>query len=366
MVNLKDIIGVLESVAPPELQEDYDNSGLQVSHTDQDILGILITLDVTEAVMDEAVRKKCNLVLAHHPILFHGLKRIDETTDAGRALRKAILHSIHIYAIHTNLDNVKAGVNGRIAGRLGLADTRVLLPKENVFSKLVTFCPPEIVRPLLDALHGAGAGIIGNYDHCSFRVPGTGSFRPNDQARPFTGETGRLEETREERIEVQFPSWQEEQILEALLETHPYEEVAYYIQRVDHASSRIGSGIIGKLEKPLASGKFLSFIKEKLELNRIRFTPVIEEKMIDQVACCGGSGSFLIDRAISEGADAFITADVKYHEFFRAEGRMMLADIGHYESEKFTKDLLLDLLNKKFSNIALLLSEINTNPVRYL
>lgn len=366
MVKLKEVMHVLESFAPPSLQEDYDNSGLIIHSGEEEIKGILITLDVTSSVMEEAIKKNANLIIAHHPLIFRGLKKIDDNSDSGRAIRKAIVNNIHIYAIHTNLDNIRNGVNGLLASKLKLEKTKVLQPRKNTLSKLVTFCPADSSMKVLEALHEAGAGIIGNYDHCSFRSSGIGTYRPNDMARPYAGEAGKLEEADEERIEVQFPDWLENQVLEALRNAHPYEEVAYFIQKVNNISDSIGSGIIGDLHEKMPQKKFLTYVKEMLQLHIIKHTVPGDNRQISSVALCGGAGSFLISKAISSGADAFITSDIKYHDYFKAEGRLLLADIGHYESEKFTKDLLYGLINKKISNIALHLSEVNTNPVHYI
>jgi dinuclear metal center YbgI/SA1388 family protein len=366
MVKLKEVIRVLETFAPKFLQEEYDNSGLLVTHKDELIQGVLLTLDVTAEVVDEAIANNCNLIVAHHPVIFRGLKRIDESNDSGKAIIKAIKANIHIYAIHTNLDNVRNGVNGYLAEKIGLTGTRVLLPRENCFSKLVTFCPKDHTKKVLEAIHAAGAGVIGNYDNCSFRVSGTGTYTPNEFAQPFIGKKSQVEETTEERIEVQFPSWLEYNIIDALFNSHPYEEVAYYLQRINNTSPEYGAGIIGNLETPLDSGKFLEKIRTDLELGPVKYTPLKKERPVSRIALCGGAGSSLLSRAIRERADAYITGDVKYHDFFESDGNILFADIGHYESEKFTKDLLYRLLNKKISNIALRLSKVNTNPVRYI
>jgi dinuclear metal center YbgI/SA1388 family protein len=366
MVKLKEVIRVLETFAPKSLQEDYDNSGLQVTNSEDLIHGILLTLDVTPEVIDEAIADHCNLIVAHHPVIFRGLKSIDESGDPGKTLIKAIKNNIHLYAIHTNLDNVRNGINGFIAEKLGLIKTRVLAPKNDIFSKLVTFCPKDYTKKILEAIHSAGAGVIGNYDQCSFRVAGTGTFKPNEFSNPLVGSHNQLEETNEERIEVQFPSWMEQEVIEALFTSHPYEEVAYYLQRINNVSMEYGSGLIGQLETSLDPDQFLTKLKTDLVLGTIKYTPLKNARPIAKVALCGGSGSFMLAHAIREGADAYVTADIKYHDFFEAAGRILFADIGHYEGEKYTKDLLYRLLNKKISNIALRLSKVNTNPIRYI
>lgn len=365
MVKISDITGCLESIAPATFQEEYDNAGLITGDQNSEVRGVLICLDSTEEVIDEAIRHNCNLVLAHHPIIFGGLKKITGSNYVQRTVIKAIKNDIAIYAIHTNLDNIKQGVNSKIADRLELVNRRILKPKKATLQKLTTFIPEENTKEVLDAMHIAGAGIIGDYDHCSFRVQGTGRYRPNENADPHIGQSGSIEEVNEDRIEVIFPAYLTNKIVDTLKRVHPYEEVAYYLHSLDNINEEVGSGLLGELEKEMSSEHFLKYIKEKLKLNHFKYTPVKDHK-IRKIAVCGGAGSFLIHHAYSSGADVFITADVKYHEFFDGEGKMMIADIGHYESEVFTKELIFELLNKKFSNIAPRLSEVNTNPIRYI
>jgi dinuclear metal center YbgI/SA1388 family protein len=330
-----------------------------------EVTGILICLDSTEKVIDEAKQLNCNLIIAHHPIIFKGLKKITGANYVEKAIIKAIKNDIAIYAIHTNLDNVLNGVNKKIADKLEITNTKILKPRDSSLSKLISFIPKENVLEVLDAVHEAGAGIIGDYDHCSFRTSGTGRYRPNEKANPHIGQKNIMEEVEEVRIEVIFPDYKTKAIVSALKKAHPYEEVAYFIQRTENVSEEVGSGIIGSLKKELNTKEFLVSLKQKLGLVHYRYTPV-NLKKIKKVAVCGGSGSFLISAALKGGADAFITADIKYHEYFDGEGKMLIADIGHYESEVFTKELIFELLNKKFSNIALQLSEVNTNPIRYI
>jgi dinuclear metal center YbgI/SA1388 family protein len=365
MVKIRDITCYLERYAPPYLQEDYDNAGLITGDNDSDVKGILICLDSTEKVIDEAISRNCNLVVAHHPIIFQGLKKITGSNYVQRTIIKAIKNDIAIYAIHTNLDHVRKGVNDKIADKLDLAKRRVLVPKNDSLNKLITFIPDKNTSEVLDAMHDAGAGVIGDYDHCSFRVSGTGRFKPNENADPHIGEKNQFEEVKEERVEVIFPKYMSDHIINALKKAHPYEEVAYYLQTLENENKEVGSGLIGELKSEMNPLVFLEFIKEKLNLLHFKYTPVNKLK-IHKVAICGGSGSFLIKKAISAGADAFITSDIKYHEFLDADEKMLIADIGHYESEVFTKELIFELLHKKFSNIALQLSEVNTNPTRYI
>ena len=365
MIKVKDIIGHLESIAPLAYQEDYDNSGLITGNKEMILTGALICLDSTEEVLDEAIRLKCNLVIAHHPIVFSGLKKINGSNYVERVIIKAIRNDIAIYAAHTNLDNVMGGVNSKIAEKLGLKNTSILSPKAELLKKLVTFCPVNKAEEVRQALFAAGAGRIANYDECSFNAEGTGTFRAGDTANPYVGKKGKQHREKEIRIEVIFPAVIESSLIAALLKAHPYEEVAHDIIPLDNAYRQVGSGIIGELSKGQEPLKFLEFLKKKMRTESIRYTRPLDKKL-QKVAVCGGSGSFLLKEAIAAGADIFISSDYKYHQFFDADGKLMIADIGHYESEQFTKELFYDLLKGKFPTFALRLSKINTNPVNYL
>lgn len=364
MTKIKTIIAYLEKIAPLGYQEDYDNSGLLVGNPENEIKGVLITLDTTEEIIEEALDRKCNLVISHHPIIFRGLKRLTGTNHVERTVISAVKHDVAIYAIHTNLDNVANGVNHKISQKIGLTNLKILSPKMGTQSKLVSFVPVGESERVLDALHEVGAGVIGNYDHCSFRTEGTGRYRPNERANPHIGSPMKMETTREDRVEVIFPTHLQGLMVEALKNTHPYEEAAYYIHPVNNVNTEIGSGMIGELPEPMTGGKFLRHLKKTMDLECIRHTQYTG-KDINKVAVCGGSGSFLLSEAMKSGASAFVTADFKYHEFFEAEGRILIADIGHYESEVCTKDLLREQLSEKFTSFALNLSERNTNPIRY-
>ena len=365
MVRISDITEYLEQIAPLSLQEDYDNSGLLTGDINQKLKGILISLDATEDVIDEAIKSGSNLIISHHPIIFRGLKRITGSTYVERVIIKAIKNDIALYAIHTNLDNIKNGVNKKIADKLGLINVTILNAKTSSLYKLVTFIPKENVLDVLNAMHDSGAGVIGDYDHCSFRVQGKGRFKPNESANPHIGEKNKIEEVDEERIELIYPEYLSHKILGSLKASHPYEEVAYYVHKLENRSEDIGSGMIGQLKDPLDVEDFLLLLKRSFNLEQVKYTP-IQNRKIKQVAVCGGSGSFLIKVAKKAGADAFVSADIKYHEYFDSEGNILIADIGHYESEVFTKELIFELLKKKFSNIALQLSEVNTNPIKYI
>ena len=364
MPQIRHLTTYLETIAPLAYQESYDNVGLLVGDPNTEIKGVLVTLDTTEAVIDEAIAKGCNVIVAHHPIVFKGLKKLNGKTYVERTVIKAIRHDVAIYAAHTNLDNVTGGVNFKIAEKLNLQNVRILTPKSQVLSKLVTFVPVADTQRVLDALYEAGAGQIGEYKNCSFRVNGTGTYQPGENTHPAIGEVGEYHEETENRIEVILPTHQQGHLLAALRQAHPYEEVAYYLSTLDNQHQEVGSGAVGELTEPIDNKSWLSYLKEKMNLQLIRYTP-LPDHPIKRVAVCGGVGSFLLPDAIRAGADVFVTADYKYHEFFDADGRITICDIGHYESEVFTKELICGHLAKKFTTFAVILSETETNPVRY-
>lgn len=362
---IKDVCSYLESLAPRSYQENYDNSGLIVGNPHAAVTGVLITLDCLENIIDEAVAARCNLVVAHHPIVFKGLKRITGQNYVERTIIKAIKNDIAIFAIHTNLDNVEWGVNKRIADQLGLTHTKVLAPKSNVLLMLTVFVPAQHKNGVINALHEAGAGNIGNYSHCSFQLLGEGTFLPNEQANPNIGKRGELERVSEVRVELILPEANKQAVLGALFRSHPYEEVAYYLSRLENEHQQVGSGMVGDLPEPVEPFEFLNSLKTKMGASVVRHTKVGTNN-ISRVALCGGSGSFLLPQAIAAGAQVFISADFKYHEFFDAEDKIVIADIGHYESEQFTKQLLAEVLSKKFTTFATTFSKTTTNPISYL
>lgn len=363
-MKISKIIASLEALAPPSLQENYDNAGLLTGDPGWECKGIICALDATEEVVLEAAQRGCNLLVAHHPIIFGGLKKINGKNYVERAVIAAIKSDVAIYAIHTNLDNVSTGVNGRIADRLGLINRSVLQPKDNALRKLFTFCPSAHAPQIREALFAAGAGHIGNYSECSFNTEGTGTFRGGEGAQPFVGSPGHPHQEPETRIEVIFPYWLQGALLQALRSAHPYEEIAYDIVPLQNHFDQVGSGLLGELPEPVGEAEFLGDLKTRFGVAVVRHT-AFTGRQVRKVALCGGAGSFLISRALSAGADAFVTADLKYHEFFDAEGRLLLADIGHYESEQFTIDLLREFLEQKFPTFAVLKTGVTTNPVRY-
>jgi len=363
-MKIQDITSLLENFAPPSLQEDYDNAGLLTGSKDWECTGIIVCLDSTEQVVQEALEKKCNLIVAHHPVIFSGIKKITGRSYVERTLIAAIKNNIAIYAIHTNLDNVLHGVNSKIAAALGLINCTVMQPKAGVLKKLYTFIPLAYAEKVRSAIFAAGGGQISNYNECSFNSEGQGTFKAGEGTQPFTGKIGERHTEPEVKMEIIFPAWLEAPICRALFAAHPYEEVAYDIVALQNTSTTTGSGLIGELHQALSEMEFLSDIKEKFNLSVIKHTDLLN-KPVKKIAVCGGSGSFLIRNAVAAGADFYISADLKYHDFFDAEGRLVIADIGHYESEQFTIDLLTEFLQEKFPTFAVLKTGVVTNPVNY-
>ena len=363
-MKIKEIIISLEKLAPLSLQESYDNAGLMIGNSDNELSKALITIDVTDKVIDEAIKKGCNLIISHHPLIFGNLSKITNGDITGKCIIKAIKHDIAIYAAHTNLDNVIGGVNFILCKKLELTNCKILKNKKNILRKLVTFCPTDKADEVRKALFDAGAGHIGNYDCCSFNSNGSGTFRALENANPYVGELNKLHFENEVKIETIYPSYIEKALLKALFASHPYEEVAYDIYPLENEFNMAGEGMIGELTKPTEVKLFFEKIKAILGLAVIRHSKIINTK-VKSVAVCGGAGGFLMKDAISAGADIFLTADLKYHQFFETEEKIILADIGHYESEQFAKEILIDFLNKNFSTFAFLISKTITNPIYY-
>ena len=363
-MKLKEITRYLEAYAPLAWQESYDNAGLLTGSPDREVKKALITLDVTPQVMEEALETGADLIIAHHPLIFGALKHLRGGNMVEDLVIKAIKNDLALYAIHTNLDNVAGGVNARLAKQLGLTDTRVLAPAGKL-KKLVVFVPEEFTDRVRTHMLDAGAGHIGRYSHCSFGVHGEGSFKALEGTHPFVGKQGELHFEKEVRLESVVPDALVSKVLTAMLEVHPYEEVAYDIYPLENNNTLVGAGLMGRLEVPLKPEAFLKRVKETLRAQQIRHG-ILLNRPVEKVAICGGSGGFLMEKAFAAGADAFVTADLKYHDFFRFQEQMLLVDAGHYETEQFTKDLLFDLLTKKFPNFALQISIYNTNPVSFL
>ncbi len=363
-MKIKEVTSILEEIAPLQYAEDFDNVGLLVGKNDTEVTGVLVTLDTLETTIDEAIAKKCNLIISFHPIIFNGLKKLNGANYVERVVIKAIENQIAIYAIHTALDNSFQGVSAKICEVLGLEKTQILLPKKNILKKLTTYVPIKNAIDVRNSLFEAGAGNIGNYDACSFSISGEGTFRGNENSNPILGKKGILHSENEMQLSVLFEIKNESKILKALFENHPYEEVAYEIISVENSYQNIGMGMIGELPKPMFEKDFLQFLKKTMKTDCIKHSAFLN-KEIKKIAVLGGSGSFAIEAAKKAGADAYISADFKYHDFFNAENSILLTDIGHYESEQFTKNLIVDFLTKKISNFAVILSENRTNPIYY-
>ncbi len=363
-MKIKEITGFLETIAPVQLQESYDNAGLLAGDPEWDCTGIIVALDTIEDVIAEAMEKKCNLVVAHHPIIFGGLKKLAGRTYVERTVIKAIKNDIAIYAIHTNLDNVLHGVNGKIADLLGLVNRQPLLPKQGLLKKLFVFVPSTHAEKVRDAIFSAGAGHIGNYSECSFNAAGDGTYLAKEGANPFMGKVGERHTEPEIKMEIVFQPWLQEAIISAMLAAHPYEEVAYDIIALENAWASAGSGLLGQLPQPMSETAFLTLLKDSFGLKLVKHTG-LRGKQVSKIAVCGGAGSFLTKTAIAAGADVYVTADIKYHEFFDADRRLVLADIGHYESEQHSISLVFDILKQKYPTFAVLKTGVNTNPVHY-
>jgi len=364
-MTVKEITNILEELAPLAQAEDFDNVGLLVGEKTTKVSGVLVTLDTLENVVDEAIAKKCNLIVSFHPIIFGGLKKLIGKNYVERVVIKAIRHNIAIYSMHTALDNAPHGVNAKICAVLGLQNPKILLPKKGMLKKLSTYVPKENAEALKEALFASGAGQIGNYSHCSFGTEGTGSYRAGDDAKPTKGKIGQTHYESEMCLNMVFSAPDEAKILKALFENHPYEEIAFEVMTLENTIENVGMGMIGTLLNPMSEIDFLRKLKTQMNAEGIRHSKLLDKK-VEKVAVLGGSGAFAIGAAMAAGADMFVTADIKYHQYFEAEDKIVLADIGHFETEQFTKNLLVDYLKEKMPNFAVRLSESKTNPINYL
>ncbi|MGY5353344.1 Nif3-like dinuclear metal center hexameric protein [Wenyingzhuangia sp. IMCC45467] len=363
-MKIKEITNYIEKIAPLAYAEDFDNVGLLVGNYNTEATGVLVTLDTLEQTVDEAIEKKCNLIISFHPIIFGGLKKFNGNNYVERVVMKAIKHDIAIYATHTALDNSFKGVSAKMCEVLQLKNKEVLIPQKGTIKKLLTYVPVNNAETLRESLFEVGAGAIGNYSECSFNINGIGTFKGNENATPVIGTKGITSKEKETQIGITFPKHLESKVIKTLLKNHPYEEVAYEITSIENSNQHIGIGMIGELTDSMEINDFLRYVKLKMNTECIRHSGPIPKK-IKKVAVLGGSGSFGINAAIAKGADAYITADFKYHEFYKAEGKLLITDIGHYESEQFTKNLLVDYLKEKFRNFAIILSNKSTNPIYY-
>ncbi len=365
-MKLLEIIEYLEIVAPLSYQESYDNSGLLVGDKNMNITSVLTCLDCTEEIIEEAISGKCNLIISHHPIIFNSIKKITNSNYNERVIYKAIKNDIAIYSMHTNLDNIDGGVSFILSNKLGLLNSKILKKKENTLTQLITYCPKKDIKKVEDALFNVGAGKVGSkYDQCSFISQGLGSFRPLENANPYIGSKNKRSFQDENRLELIFPTYLEKQVMSKLFEIHPYEEVAYELIRLANKDTTIGSGVIGDLNKEMDVISFFKLLKKIIPCQVLKHTKFSNKTKVKKIAFCGGSGVFLINEAIFQKADIYITSDFKYHDFFEVDNKIIAVDIGHYESEQFVPNLISEILKKKFPKLAIILTQINTNPISY-
>lgn len=364
-MKLKELTQFLDSEIPLSFQDNYDNSGLQVGDPEKDITSALLTLDVTEAVLDEAVDNEVDLIISHHPVIFTGIKSLSGRTYTEKIIQKAIRNEVAIYSAHTNLDVMSYGVSRKMAEKLDLQNVIVLVPLKEKFMKLVTYIPESHLDAVREAVFAAGAGVIGKYDSCGFVSQGTGSFRGDENTNPFVGKKGKLHFETEMRFETVLLSHLKNKVIKALIDKHPYEEVAYDVFALENNNFEFGMGCIGELPMALPESDFIKLVSDTFCSKGLRYSKPVGREL-KKIALCGGAGASLLNTAILTGADAFVTADIKYHNYFDAENRILLIDSGHYESEKFTTEILYDLIIKKFPKFAVRFSKTNTNPINYL
>lgn len=362
-MKVKDIISALEEFAHPQLQEDYDNTGLNVGNPNAEITGILLCIDITEEVIDEAIETNCNMIVSHHPLIFGKLKKITGNNYAEKCIIKAIKKDISIYCGHTSFDAVDKGVSYKICEKLGLQNLKILSPKKDFLKKISVYVPEKHTETVRLAMFEAGAGTIGEYNYCSFNVSGTGSFQAGEDTNPYVGKKGEIHYEPEIKTEMIFPAFLQTKIITAMLSAHPYEEVAYDIYSLDNSWEKAGLGMTGETTKPINEKDLLKILKENFNVENIRHSKLLNTK-IDKIAVCGGSGASFINNAINSGAQVYISGDIKYHDYFLSENKILIIDIGHFESEQFTKEIFYDIIMKKKPTFAVRFSKINTNPIK--
>lgn len=365
-MKIKEVIHALEMFAPLPLQESYDNAGLQVGLTDAEITGALLCIDVTEAIVEEAIKKDCNLIVSHHPLIFKGCKSLTGRDYVERCVMQAIKYDIAIYTLHTNIDNAPEGVSHKMGQLLGLQNMQVLEQKENLLLKLSVYVPHDYVEKVRTALFQVGCGHIGAYDQCSFGVEGVGTFRSQEGSNPFCGTPRILHNEPETRLEVILPTYLRRVAVTALKSAHPYEEPAFDLLPLYNEWSTVGSGIIGELPIPMDEKDFLCKVKKIFKIGAVKHSPFTVGRSIKRVALCGGSGGFLLPLAAQQQADVFLTGEIKYHDYFYYQDKLLIADIGHYESEQYTTEIFESVIRKLSSDIRIVTTEINTNPINYL
>lgn len=364
-MKIRDVIQCIEEFAPLHYQENFDNAGLIVGNADNETNGAILCVDITEEVLDEAISKKVNFIISHHPIIFSGLKKIVGRNSVERIVAKAIKNDIALYAAHTNMDNIMGGVNSKICEKLGLVDCKILAPMKNEMAKIAVYVPDAYAKKIRNAMFDAGAGNVGAYSNCSYNISGEGTFKGNENSKPFVGEKEKLHTESETKIEMIVPKNNLKKVVAAIKNNHPYEEVAYDVYDLLNTCDFAGSGMVGNLPEAMTYDEFYSMLKDVFSLKVIRTTKAISEK-VSRVAVCGGAGSFLLGDAIANQADIFVSADFKYHDFFNADGKITVADIGHFESEHIVIEIFCDIIRKKISNFATQITENITNPIIYI
>ncbi len=360
------ITAALEQYAPFQLQEDFDNCGLIIGSPAHECSGVLVSVDVTTAVVKEAIESGCNLIVAHHPLLFKGIKRLNGLSPVEQAVKLALCHDIAVYACHTCLDNAAEGVSHMMAAKLGLEVVKVLEPKRGTLTALSVCVPAESADELRLALFEAGAGSIGDYDSCSFAVTGMGTFRPLDGAEPYSGKVGSQYIGEEVRLDLVLPSYLQNSVEKALVEVHPYEEPAYQFFPMLNGSRHLGLGAVGNLAHALTPDELVAHVKSVFQSPVARCSAYPADSIIRRVAVCGGAGSSLIPKAIAAGAQAIVTSDTRYHDFVDYANTILIVDIGHHESENCTKDIFYHIITKKFPNFAVRYANADINPINYL
>lgn len=361
----RDIISTIEELAAVQLQESFDNSGLLIGSGEEEVTGVLICLDVTMPVIDEAIEKGFNMIVSHHPMIFNAIKRINMSNVKDEMIVKAIKNDIVIYAAHTNIDSSMPGVSSVLGKALGLTNISILHPKSDFLCKILVYVPNNHADIVRKAIFNSGGGCIGNYDSCSFNSEGVGTFRGNSESNPFVGRKNELHQEPETRIEFMIPRYMQNKVLRAITEAHPYEEPAFDIIPLNNKLMNKGLGVVGDLIEPMSEIEFLDMVKATINLKALRHSK-IRGRMIKRVALCGGSGSSFIRDAITANADIYLTAELKHNEFLDYQDNIVIADIGHYESECLIKNLIRDILLKKNSNFAIRISEAEDNPVFYI
>ncbi len=367
-MRVRDIQEIMEAWAPREIAWEDDNVGLQIGNSDKKVQRVLVVLEISFELLAEAKRKKVDLIITHHPLLFQPLKSITESTNSGRFVRQIIQSEIAVYSAHTNLDFTRGGVSFVLAERLGLTGVDFLHRTSGGMKKVSVFVPPDHVEAVAEQMASAGAGVIGNYEKCSYRTLGTGTFQAQKGATPSLGSVGQFETIPEVRLEMLVPNWRLPAVIKGMFDTHPYEEVAYDVYPLDNEPRDFGAGAVGDLEAPVRLLEFIDRVKDILKAHQVRFTGDSASR-VKRIAVCGGSGGSLLPAALKAKADAFVTADVKYHTFQEARKKIALVDAGHYETERPILDVVAERLRRAIKErgdeVKVLVASTLTSPIFY-